>query len=313
MALTLVAAAALLGCALLSRALRRARAAADEDRRAYRQQCQLECQRAGQIETELQIQLQNQHFTSMLSHEFRTPLAVIDGVMQGLEMSAGDADDATRKRYRKISRALEQLVALLDEHLSPQRMAEIRRTRQPDRLCPRELLESAVAQHDGSRHKVTLQMDGLPASIRCEPDATRLCLRLLLENAVNHTPPGSHIALLAQAGPQGAIDIVVQDDGPGVAPQDVAQLFDQGYRGAGAQAGSGLGLYIARSVIEAQGGTLTLEKPAQSGAAFRIRLPAGIVAEKFLASSTCNSDNFPLANGSCASSVSGDLALARPR
>jgi signal transduction histidine kinase len=139
-------------------------------------------------------------------------------------------------------------------------------------------------------------MEALPASLRCEPDAIRLCLQLLLSNAAVHTPPGSHIALRAHISLQGALEIVVQDDGPGVASHDIAHVFDKGYRGssvAGTQAaaGAGLGLYIARSIIEAQGGTLTLENDAGSGATFKILLSTGVTSEKFLASDTGSRDN----------------------
>lgn len=239
-------------------------------------------------------QLEYQRFTAMLSHEFRTPLATIDGVIQNLEMTADDVPLATRKRYRKMGSALQQLLALVDDHLSPQRMAGIGRARAANHISAQALLEGALAQADGSRHRITLQMDRLSAvMLRVEPDAMRMCLQVLLDNAVNHVPSGGNIELIGRLAPQGGIEIVVQDDGPGVAAQDQAHIFDKFFRGsnAGAHAGSGLGLYIAKSMVEAQGGTLTLQKSLADGAAFVIWLPAGVAAGKFLASVACNSDN----------------------
>lgn len=250
-------------------------------------------------------QLEYQRFTAMLSHEFRTPLATIDGVIQSLEMTADDASAATRQRYRKMGSALARLLALVDDYLSPQRMAGIGRKPVDNHISAQALLEGALAQADGSRHRITLQMKELPAGptlLRCEPDAMRMCLQVLLDNAVNYAPAGSHIGLIGRLAPQGGIDILVQDEGPGVAAQDVLQVFDKFFRGsnAGAQAGSGLGLYIAKSMVEAQGGTLTMKNRPQGGAAFRIWLPAGIAAGKFLASIASNSDNseIPAAIGS---------------
>jgi signal transduction histidine kinase len=241
-------------------------------------------------------QLECQRFTAMLSHEFRAPLATIDGVIQSLEMTADDATEATRKRYRKMGSALARLLALVDEYLSPQRMARIGRARAANHISASVLLEGALAQADGSRHRITLQMEqmlDLPTMLRVEPDAMRICLQVLLDNAVNYAPPGGNIELIGRLAPQGGIEIAVQDDGPGVAAQDRAQVFDKFFRGsnAGAHAGSGLGLYIAKSVVEAQGGTLTLQKSPAGGAAFVIWLPAGVVAGKCLASVACNSDN----------------------
>jgi signal transduction histidine kinase len=274
--------------------LRRAAAGAsardDEWRRAY----QLDCQRESRIESQLESQLESQRFTAMLSHEFRSPLATIDGVIQCLEMTADDASEATRKRYRKMGRALEQLLALVDGYLSPQRMASIGRAPVVNHIAVAALLEGALAQADASRHRITLQMEGAGATVlRCEPDALRMCLQVLLENAVNYAPPGSLIELIARLAPEGGIEIVVQDDGPGVPVPDLPQVFDKFFRGsnAGARSGSGLGLYIAKTMIEAQGGTLALENRAHGGAAFRIWLPAGIAAGKFLASVASNSDN----------------------
>lgn len=339
--LAVLAAAMLLVCAalicmVLARALKRAQQQATQLRLALEaatvaasaQQQRLEAQFEAQLESQLEsqldfqlkcqreVQLEYQRFAKMLSHEFRTPLATIDGALQNLDMTSGAATEATRLRYRKMAAALEQLLALIDDYLSPQRMASIGRAVRSTHLCPRELLESALAQHiaahqsgpqqggsqqggiqqGGAPRSITLHMEALPASLRCEPDATRLCLQLLLDNAAVHTPPGSHIVLSARARLQGGIEIVVQDDGPGVALHDIAHVFDNGYRGssvAGAQAaaGAGLGLYIARSIIEGQGGTLTLENVAGGGVAFKMFLSTVIAAEKSLASDTCNRDN----------------------
>ena len=229
-------------------------------------------------------------FASMLSHEFRSPLATIDGAIQRLEMTDGDADAATRQRYRKIPAAIERLLALLDEHLTPQRMASLGRARQADRIAPRELLESAAAQAASNGHRITLHLSGLPAMLRCDPDGMRLCLQVLLENAVQYTPAGTHIALSGRALAQGGIEIVVSDDGPGVVEEDLPRLFDKGFRGSnvGATRGSGLGLYMARAVLEVHGATLSAQNRPEGGAIFRIWLPG---TGKILAPVAGSSDN----------------------
>ena len=232
-------------------------------------------------------------FASMLSHEFRTPLATIDGAIQRLEMTSTLADEATRKRYRKIQGAVDRLLALIDEYLSPERLASIGRQRPVGGVDPRALLEAAAAQFNSPQHPVTVRTSGLPAYLRCDPDGMRLCLQVLLENACAYTPAGSPIELTGQPAPEGGIELCVLDHGPGVHPDDLPLLFDKSFRGRNAcdTRGSGLGLYMARSVLDVHGATLSVQNRAQGGAAFRIWLPFPADTGKSLASDDCNSDN----------------------
>jgi signal transduction histidine kinase len=219
-------------------------------------------------------------FASMVSHEFRAPLATIDGVIQMLEMRADVADEATRKRYRKIGAAVDRLMAMLDEYLSPDRLASIGRTRQDNDIAPLLLLEEAAAQARTPDRPITVQAQGLPAKMRCDPAGMRLCLQILLDNALKYAPAGKAIQLLGQPATGGGIELLVLDDGPGIAADELLRIFDKGFRGSnvGMQAGSGLGLYMARSLIEHHGGALTAENRAGGGAAFRIWLPVAPAA-----------------------------------
>lgn len=226
-------------------------------------------------------------FASMLSHEFRSPLSTIDGAVQRLEMTAGDADEGTRKRYRKIGAAVERLLELIDQHLSPERMATLGRARQPDTLGPQALLAAAAqaAQAAAPRHTVSLRAGALPDRLRCDPEGMRVCLQVLLDNAANYAPAGSEIELVGGLAAEGGVEFLVLDRGPGVAPDEAVLLFDKGFRGsAGAgRPGSGLGLYLARALVDAHGGALTVSNRADGGAAFRIWLPLPAPAGKSLA------------------------------
>jgi signal transduction histidine kinase len=107
---------------------------------------------------------------------------------------------------------------------------------------------------------------------------TRLALSVLAENAVKYTPPGTAVRLTARFDRAGAREetvLEVADDGPGVSADELAKLFEPGYRGETARAteGSGLGLALARRLVELQGGTLTLGSPPGQGFAGTIRLP----------------------------------------
>lgn len=234
-----------------------------------------------------------QRFASMLSHEFRTPLATIDGAIQRLEANAAGVDAATRKRYRKIQGALDRLLALIDAYLSPERLASIGRQRQATGVAPQALLEAAAAQFNSPQHPVTLRASGLPAFVRCDPEGMRLCLQVLLDNACAYTPAGSPVALSAQPAAEGGMEWCVRDRGAGVPEGELERVFDKGFRGsnAGLHKGSGLGLYMARAVLEVHGGNLSVQNHAEGGALFRIWLPIPSDPGKNLASHDCNSDN----------------------
>jgi signal transduction histidine kinase len=237
------------------------------------------------------VQAEQKRFANMLNHEFRTPLAVIDGAIQRLEATSTAADDATRQRYRKIGAAVDRLIGMLDEYLSPERMAALGKTRTPAGVDPRTLLEEAAEQARAAGRPVTMYLDQLPASLRGDQQGLRLALKVLIDNALAYTPAAAEIHLSGRRVPNG-IELVVRDAGPGVPPLDAPRIFDKSYRGSNATsvAGSGLGLYMARSLLEVHGGTLELADSTGEGATFRVWLPL-VNDGKVVAPGEPNSDN----------------------
>ena len=208
--------------------------------------------------------LEQKRFASMLNHEFRTPLSTIDGAIQRLETTGASADESTRQRYRKIAVATDRLIAMLDEYLSPERMAELGTQRRANTVSPRLLLEEVAAQARVAGRPVAFEADQLPASLRCEPGGLRLALKLLLDNALRYSPVGSPLAVSGRTA-AGGIELALRNEGQGVPPADVAHIFGKGYRGSNAAGlpGSGLGLYMARSVVDVHGGSVGHLVPAQ--------------------------------------------------
>ncbi len=233
-------------------------------------------------------------FASMLNHEFRTPLATIDGAVQRLEATAQGADEPTRQRYRKIAVATDRLIAMLDEYLSPDRMAAIGKVRQPNTIAPNELLEGGAAQVREAGREAKIETEALPPALalRGEPEGLRLALKVLVDNALLYSPSGTRVNLGARRSGNG-VEFTVRDEGEGVPLDDAACIFDKGYRGRNADglAGSGLGLYMARSIVDVHGGMLRLAE-GSGGAEFRLWLPAlDDGGQTRLASSSRSSDN----------------------
>src|SRR5471032_1341425 len=237
--------------------------------------------------------VQQKKFASMVSHEFRTPLSTIDGAVQRLEMTGAGHDEGTRKRYRKIQLAVDRMLAMLDEYLSPDRMASIGRARQPNEISPVALLETAAAQARARRAHITVHTTGLPQWLRCDPGGMRLALDILVDNAIKYTKDDSAIELLGNNASEGGIEFLVRDHGAGIPDDELAQVFDKSFRGRNAKdvAGSGLGLYMAKAVVEVHGGILSAQNVSESGTEFRIWLPWQGAAGKSLAPDGCSSDN----------------------
>lgn len=234
--------------------------------------------------SELRTRAESQHrFTSMLNHEFRTPLSTIDGAIQRLEVTGANADDATRQRYRKIQVAVDRLIGMMDEYLSPERMAEVGATRAADSVSPALLLEEAADLVRAAGREAELDIGKLPARIRCQPNGLRVAIKVLVDNALHYAPADCPISLSGHPA-EGGIALTVRDLGAGIPQADLARIFDKRYRGSNAIGlGSGLGLYMARSVVDVYGGNVSAQNVAPHGAEFRIWLPAGGMAGKCVA------------------------------
>jgi PAS domain S-box-containing protein len=240
-----------------------------------------------------ELAAQQKKFASMLSHEFRTPLSTIDGAVQRLEMTGAHHDEGTRKRYRKIQTAVDRMLVMLDEYLSPDRMASIGRERQPNEINPAALLEAAAEQARSRRGAVSARTDGLPPWMRCDPAGMRLCLEILIDNAIKYTEGNTPIELMGKIAMEGGVEFLVRDHGAGLPEGELARVFDKSFRGSNAAGvpGSGLGLYMARSIADVHGGTITARNVSESGTEFRIWLPVADYAGKSLAQRSSNSDN----------------------
>ena len=245
------------------------------------------------LSVQARLAADQKQFASMLSHEFRTPLSTIDGAVQRLEMTGAHHDEATRKRYTKIQTAVDRLLEMMDEYLSPERMASIGRQRQPNEASPAALLASVAEQGRARRAHITVRAEGLPQWMRCDPAGMRLSLEILLDNAIKYTESNAVIELLGKMASEGGIELLVTDHGAGVPAADISRIFERAYRGSNSDgvAGSGLGLYMARAMVEVHGGTLSVRNLSQSGTEFRIWLPIVAAAGKSLAPTGGSSDN----------------------
>jgi two-component system, OmpR family, sensor kinase len=226
---------------------------------------------AARSETESMLARQRQ-FVADASHELRTPLT---SVMANLELLAeslqGDQGEAARSALRSSQR-MRRLVAdlLLLARTDAARVV----AREPCNLAQIVVEAAAELGPVSTAHEISLDIH--PAMVMGSRDELHRLTINLLENALRHTPPGTEIRISTMTGEDGKVQLVVEDDGPGVPPELVPTLFERFVRGAG-DAGSsfGLGLAIVHAVAVSHGGSVTLESaPRSTGARFVVRLPA---------------------------------------
>ncbi|MGI9212110.1 MAG: sensor histidine kinase [Methylococcaceae bacterium] len=229
------------------------------------------------LEAERHAQEEQRQFLATVSHELRTPLAVIDIVAQNLEIDENHANQSERRlRYDKIQQATRRLSSLLDNYLDENRFSLLKRgpQRQPTDL--RQLLEDAAnsARVLADRHRLIVTAERLSTEFNCDPDLTRLALRNLADNAVKYTPPGTAV-ILSGDNIDGGIFLTITDEGKGLPEAVLERVFLPGQRGQDTEnkPGWGMGLPLARRMIETQGGTLTATSTPGQGCIFQIWLP----------------------------------------
>jgi len=218
-------------------------------------------------------------FLSSISHELRTPLTSILGYAALLREDTegmpevGNHIDVIERNARRQLRLVEDLLSI----------ARIQAGEFEVHRCPVDLAEVVRLGVEGMRPAA--KEAGLRLECDCEPpvrvcgDADRLdqVLANLLSNAIKFTPAGGRVTVQLRTTPGEAV-LTVTDTGPGIQPQERARLFDRLFRGDEVQrlqvSGAGLGLAIARSIVEAHDGTIEARAdPECGGATFELTLP----------------------------------------
>lgn len=222
-------------------------------------------------------------FLANVSHELRTPLA---RVRVALEIAAEGDEEKARACLGEIAADLGELEHLVGDILTAARLDLARgragSTATPLRLEPltaADLLEQVRARFEASHPGRALDLragDGLPA-LSADPALLRRALDNLLDNACKYSDAGRPVVLTARAGAD-SLEIEVEDHGIGIDPADQARLFTPFFRADRSRTrntgGVGLGLVLARGIVEAHGGTIAVSSRLGEGSTFRVRLPA---------------------------------------
>jgi PAS domain S-box-containing protein len=215
-----------------------------------------------------------QEFISLVSHELRNPLASIKGYAQ-LVARRGEYSD---RAIRSIIQQTDHLDRLISDLLDSSRAAAGRLELRRRRVSLRDVLEAAVERIEAQTDSHTVRLDVTADDLSGLWDAQRLdqVFTNLLSNAVKYSPEGGEIVVHAERRDHEAL-VSIRDQGVGIAPEQLSRLFDRFYRvsaTAGGVHGLGIGLYVARELIEAHGGRLWAESPGPGrGSTFLLTLP----------------------------------------
>ncbi|HEY0065592.1 MAG TPA: ATP-binding protein [Telluria sp.] len=228
----------------------------------------------GRVKTAFEAQ---QHFVADAAHELRTPLAALK--LQALSLERAESSEARGVAVGRLTagieratRLVEQLLVLARQEASDASGASVAPVGLAD-LARRAVADMAgAAQHKG----VDLGLQRADeVAVRGQGDALMILMRNLVDNAIKYTPQGGTVDVTVSGAAEGAL-LVVEDSGPGIAPEERERVFDRFYRIAGSEAGgSGLGLAIIKAIAEHHGAQLTLGQSERlGGLQVAIKFPA---------------------------------------
>ncbi len=215
--------------------------------------------------------------TADIAHDLRTPLSVILGYTEALSDEKLSGSPETYEIMHKEAQHLSHLIEDL-RLLSLADTGELPLNRRP--VATQALLARTAAAHQpqAAKKAIALLVDAAPTlpQINVDPERMAQVLNNLVSNALRYTPEGGQVTLGA-AVRKDSILLTVTDSGAGISAADLPNIFNRFYRGDEARqqnGASGLGLAIAKSIVQAHGGTLTAANAPGSGAIFTISLPA---------------------------------------
>ena len=218
---------------------------------------------------------QRRNMLADVSHELRTPITVIQGNVEGILDGMYPADEVRLKSILEETQILSRLV----DDLRTMALAEsgsLQLKREPTELAPliQELVAGFDAQAAEKDIKVTLSLADLE-DINVDPLRIREVLTNIISNALRYTPRGGEVRVgLAESGSglERSVTVFVQDSGTGIESADLPHVFDRFYKSSDS-GGMGLGLSIAKYIIEAHGGKIWAESDAGKGTKISFTLP----------------------------------------
>ena len=217
-------------------------------------------------------------FVSLVSHELRSPMASVIGSARTLEQRWRELSPEQRESFLAlIAHETSRLAELIGDVLDTSRIESGTFSYSFEDVDLARLVRDSAAAAEHGQDEVTVEAvvrEPLPV-VRGDRDRLRQVLVNLIDNAVKYSPPGDRVSVEAEQSDSRVV-IEVRDRGPGISPEHqrlIFEKFGRAHVAAHAKPGTGLGLFIARSIAEAHGGALEVRSAPGRGATFRLSLP----------------------------------------
>jgi signal transduction histidine kinase len=253
------------------------------DRRSYERELLQERKRAEQAARALEATDQRKNeFIAMLAHELRNPLAPLRAAIE-LQRRDLSAASQSHRIVDVMRRQVDQMVRLVEDLLDVSRIGQEILSIRKESVDLVSIVEQAIEASAFALQVAQVQIEWRPPTspIVAQADGARLVQVIgnLLNNAAKFTSAGGHVTLTLMRQAEEYV-IAIRDNGIGIAPEQLPLIFDlfmQAHHGAGRKGGLGIGLTLARNLVEQHGGRLTAQSEGLGrGAEFTVRLPVSI-------------------------------------
>ncbi len=229
------------------------------------------------LEREKEVNETQRQFVSIATHEFRTPLAVIDGAAQRIGRRAAKmTPEEIAERAEKIRSAIQQMIGLMESTLAIEKSEQLKAPARAEKCDIRAIIESCCEQQIfmAPDYRIAIDMDDIPDSIEADPAAIESVISNLLSNAIKYSPNSQDVAIAARRMGE-RLEIAVSDRGLGIDEDDMPKLFARYFRAKTSTGipGTGIGLNLAKMIAEQHDGEIHAESRKGEGSTFVFRLP----------------------------------------
>jgi signal transduction histidine kinase len=228
------------------------------------------------MERERRIESQRRDLMTAVSHDLRTPLASLRAMVEAIDDGVVEDLPSLRRYLAQMRRSVGQLAGMVDDLFELAQVdggaiaAETERVRLGDLV--RSAVDAAEPHAEAKGLRLQADLNGADDS-PCSPRMARV-LQDLLVNAIRHTPPDGTVRIEARRGHR-ELEVAVEDSGEGIDPRDLERVFEPFFRADRARSGdgAGLGLALARRIVEALGGRIQVQSRPAAGSRFAVQLP----------------------------------------